>query len=156
MTRTKVPIFYLRNHISDNVRLISISFVILGFYCQVVHGSLNVYCSAFENISLILWCQMPAKYRPVCTRRLRPLCRNGSISCHTCYEMEPRFTRSHQMDHPVSRLLVLRPYPTLVHNECVQYLIGNQTFTRKLFHHFTGILRFYLSKKVNFGFLYSG
>jgi hypothetical protein len=38
-------------------------------------------------------------------RRSRPLSREGSLSCHTCCDMGPRFFRSHPKDVPFSRPL---------------------------------------------------
>jgi hypothetical protein len=34
-------------------------------------------------------------------RRSGPLSREGSLSCHTCCNMEPRFLRSHPKDRPI-------------------------------------------------------
>jgi hypothetical protein len=35
------------------------------------------------------------------TRHSGPLSREGSLSCHTCCDTEPRFSRSHPKDHPI-------------------------------------------------------
>ena len=32
---------------------------------------------------------------------LQPFSREGSLSCHTCFDTGPRFSRTHQKDRPV-------------------------------------------------------
>jgi hypothetical protein len=42
-----------------------------------------------------------ARFTPIFGAHAGPLSREGSLSCHTCYETGPWFVRSHPKNHPI-------------------------------------------------------
>jgi hypothetical protein len=48
-----------------------------------------------------------AKFKPM-LRRSEPLSREGSLSCHTYWDMHPRFFWSHLKDHPIQSPVTTR------------------------------------------------
>jgi hypothetical protein len=49
-------------------------------------------------------------------RLLGPLSREGSLSCHTCSDTGPRFTRSHPKDRPIQS-------PLITHKGCGGFIL---------------------------------
>jgi hypothetical protein len=71
-------------------------------------SSCYVLCPAQEFFTYMETSPIPAKGCKIWANAWRsgPLGREGSLSCHTCCETEPRFFLSHPKDHPIQSPLM--------------------------------------------------